>query len=141
MVSERSLRVVHPPLFRGRSFAARPSGSRRAEIAEQGNDALQLLVHALRRETVGEPDAGNPHVRFDEEEQGYVRMVNLNGHEAGNGGHCQGEPKRHASAPYSTGSVVNPPCRAPPALAGHGYCLRVAARDRPSRAAKGPPCF
>ena len=28
---------------------------------------LQLLAHALRQETVGEPDAGNLHVRFDEE--------------------------------------------------------------------------
>jgi hypothetical protein len=27
----------------------------------------QLLAYALRQETVGEPDAGNPHVRFDEE--------------------------------------------------------------------------
>ena len=26
----------------------------------------QLLAHALRQETVGEPDAGNLHVRFDE---------------------------------------------------------------------------
>ena len=29
----------------------------------------QLPVHAVRRETVGEPYAGNPHVRFDEGEQ------------------------------------------------------------------------
>ncbi len=28
---------------------------------------LQLLAHALRQEAVGEPDAGNLHVRFDEE--------------------------------------------------------------------------
>ena len=28
----------------------------------------QLLVNALQREAVGEPDAGNPHVRFDEGE-------------------------------------------------------------------------
>ena len=27
----------------------------------------QLLAHALWQETVGEPDAGNLHVRFDEE--------------------------------------------------------------------------
>jgi len=27
----------------------------------------QLLAYALRQETVGEPDAGNLHVRFDEE--------------------------------------------------------------------------
>ena len=31
---------------------------------------LQLLVHACWREAVGEPYAGNPHVRFDEGGQG-----------------------------------------------------------------------
>ena len=29
----------------------------------------QLLAIAMHRQAVGEPDAGNPHVRFDEEEQ------------------------------------------------------------------------
>jgi hypothetical protein len=36
-----------------------------------GHEVLvQLAVHALRRETVGEPCAGKPHARFDEGDQG-----------------------------------------------------------------------
>jgi hypothetical protein len=39
----------------------------------------------------GEPDAGNPPVRFDVAGAGDGVMDPLNGHEAGNGGHSQGE--------------------------------------------------
>jgi hypothetical protein len=35
-------------------------------VVPVGAASRQLLAYALKRETVGEPDAGNLHVRFDE---------------------------------------------------------------------------
>ena len=44
----------------------------------------------LEVKMIGKPYAGELHVRFDEGEQDFVSRQILNGHEAGNGGHCQG---------------------------------------------------
>ena len=44
----------------------------------------------LEVKMIGKPYAGGLHVRFDEGEQDFVTRQILNGHEAGNGGHCQG---------------------------------------------------
>jgi len=49
----------------------------------------QLLANAGRREAVGEPYAGNPHVRFDEGEQ------------------SDGAFRPRRAAPYSTGEIRN----------------------------------
>ena len=44
----------------------------------------------LEVKMIGKPYVGELHVRFDEGEQDFVSRQILNGHEAGNGGHCQG---------------------------------------------------
>ena len=44
----------------------------------------------LEVKMIGKPYAGELHVWFDEGEQDFVLWQILNGHEAGNGGHCQG---------------------------------------------------
>ena len=58
----------------------------------------------------GEPDAGNRPVRFDVAGAGDGVMVDLNGHEAGNGGHCQGNPAHHRAGPrpYQVSVVEKP---------------------------------
>ena len=43
----------------------------------------------LEVKMIGKPYAGELHVRFDEGEQDFVPWQIPNGHEAGNGGHCQ----------------------------------------------------
>jgi hypothetical protein len=48
------------------------------------------------------PYWGNPNVRNFREGAGNRAMANLNGHEAGNGGYSQGEPKTTAPVLYST---------------------------------------
>ena len=47
----------------------------------------------LEMKMIGKPYAGKPQVRFDEGEQDFVLWKTLNGHEAGNGGYGQGQPK------------------------------------------------
>jgi hypothetical protein len=47
----------------------------------------------------GEPDAGNPPVRFDVAGAGDGVMAILHGHEAGNGGYRKGKPVHHRAGP------------------------------------------
>jgi hypothetical protein len=53
--------------------------------------------------TLGEPDAGNPQVRFDEGALETDLRSGLNGHEAGNGGYSQdlayGIPRQRPTPP------------------------------------------
>ena len=53
--------------------------------------------------TLGEPDAGNPQVRFDEGALETGLRSGLNGHEAGNGGYSQdfayGIPRQRPTPP------------------------------------------
>ncbi len=55
--------------------------------------------------TLGEPDAGNPQVRFDEGALETGLRSGLNGHEAGNGGYSQdlayGIPRQRPTPPLS----------------------------------------
>ena len=55
------------------------------------------------KKTLGEPDAGNPQVRFDEGALETGLRSGLNGHEAGNGGHSQEEASKSAFCRKATG--------------------------------------
>ena len=44
----------------------------------------------LEMKMIGKPYAEDPQVRFDEGGQDFLLWMILNGHEAGNGGYCQG---------------------------------------------------
>ena len=49
-----------------------------------------MRAECRTKKTLGEPDAGNPQVRFDEGALETGPRSGLNGHEAGNGGYSQG---------------------------------------------------
>ena len=51
----------------------------------------RMGAECRRGKALGEPYEGEPHVRFDEGVLETELWRRLNGHEAGNGGHSQGE--------------------------------------------------
>ena len=53
----------------------------------------------LGAKRTGKRSAGNPHAGFDVAGTGDGPTANLNGHEAGNGGHSQGEPTGYRASP------------------------------------------
>jgi hypothetical protein len=53
-----------------------------------------MRAEGRRGKALGEPYEGKPHVRFDEGALETEPRRRLNGHEAGNGGHGQGEAYR-----------------------------------------------
>src|SRR2546425_5397489 len=61
----------------------------------------------------GKRRTGNPFAPFDEAGTGDGLMANLHGHEAGNGGHSQGEPP-------GTAPVLDPTAQAVPTDGGPG---------------------
>jgi hypothetical protein len=59
------------------------------------------------KKTLGEPDAGNPQVRFDEGALETDLWTVSTWHEAGNGGYRQDLPTGTAPAPHSTGLILH----------------------------------
>jgi hypothetical protein len=67
-----------------------------------------MRAERRRGKALGEPYEGEPHVRFDEGVLETELRRRLNGHEAGNGGHSQGEASRHrASALLCLRAVIH----------------------------------